>query len=175
MDWSSRLALPRPLVTICTASQASLGGISHAAGYTSAAWASANRALFIPFRSVSPFVAKKLFAYNGATASGNIDVGIYDHTGRRLVSAGSTAQAGTSALQVFDITDTLIGVGRFYLGIALDNTTGTLMRFGVSIQETQLLGVLHQATAFPLPATATFAAANNANVPLVGLTTSTVL
>jgi hypothetical protein len=56
-----------------------------------------------------------MLVLNGATASGNMDVGIYDYAGTRLVSSGSTAQSGTSAFQDFDITDTLLGPGIFYL------------------------------------------------------------
>ena len=89
----------------------------------SATYVAANRAHYIPFVVSEPITVVQLFAYNGATASGNIDMGIYDAKGTKLVSIGSTAQAGTNALQTFDITDTVLGSGRFYLAVAMDNAT----------------------------------------------------
>jgi hypothetical protein len=110
-----------------------------------------------------------LYHYNGATAANNIDVGIYDAAGTRLVSAGSTAQAGTSDLQLFDVTDTLLGPGLFYFAVSFDGTTGTVFRHVVSQNFGQALGVCQQtASAHPLPATATFAANAFQIVPTCG-------
>jgi hypothetical protein len=144
-------------------------------GSTSGAWPSANRAYYIPFGLTKSITAKLMFVYNGATASGNFDIGIYDQAGRRLVSSGSTAQAGTNALQTVDITDTWIGPGLFYLALALDNTTGTVQRTSASLARQRLTGCFQQATAFALPATATFAAVATANIPVFGLCTRTVI
>lgn len=141
----------------------------------SAAWPAANTALYIPFYLPGPILVVKLFSLNGAAVSGNIDMGIYDEKGTRMVSAGSTVQTGTSTIQEFDVTDTIIGPGLFYLAVALDNATGTLFRASLGSTYLKAMGMQQQATAFPLPATATFASVSNANIPCVALTTRTVV
>src|SRR5689334_23396390 len=75
----------------------------------SAVWPTANLAIYCPFRIGTSRLARKLYWVNGAAVSGNVDCGIYDVAGRKLVSAGSTAQTGTTAVQSVDITDTMLG------------------------------------------------------------------
>lgn len=142
---------------------------------TAVAWPSANRAIFVPFLVFNPLVAVKMFIANGSTVSGNVDVGIYDTGGSRLVSSGSTAHAGTSATQVFDITDTTLNPGVYYFAVAMDNTTGTIKALTSAVGICSACGVLSQSTAFALPSPATFAAAADAYIPLVGLTARTVV
>lgn len=176
MDWPDAPGVGRPLITISTLSLLAKGADAHFVAPNSATWPAANRAIFVPFRTAVPILVRQLFNCNGATASGNIDVGIYDRVGTRLVSAGSTAQAGTSVLQVFNVTDTLIGPGQFYFAVALDNTTGTITRQAPpNVLQTRALGLVQMASAFPLPATATFATVANVHIPLCGLTTKTVV
>jgi hypothetical protein len=171
-DWPPFEAALGHGATIHTFSAECLGAhLTSSSGVGSAAYPAADRAHFLPFRVNRPTLITKLMAYNGSTASGNIDVGIYSHDGTRLVSTGSTAQSGTSALQVFDVTDTWLGPGRFYLAVAMDNTTGTLFR--ATLGSTQIdagIGLLIEASAFPLPATATFATISGAAafVPIIG-------
>lgn len=150
--------------------------IGNAAGAPiSRAWPAANRALYIPFIVGVTFVAVQMFVVNGATVSGNIDVGIYDGSGNRLVSKGSTAQAGVSSQQAFDITDTVLLPGRYYMGVAMDNATGTLIAWGPVAGLAGSMGCLQQATAFALPATATFAAMASAFIPGVGIHSRTTI
>ncbi len=113
-----------------------------------------------------------MFVFNGGTASGNVDVGIYDAFGNKMVTMGTTAQAGTSALQTFDITDTTLNPGNYYMACAMDGTTGTALRYTLgSLQVVRATGVLSQSTAFALPTTtATFAAAQDNYIPLMGVT-----
>lgn len=133
---------------------------------SSAAWPTANLALYVPFTVEAPFTAKLIGIENGGTASGNIDVGIYDDQQNRLVSKGSTAQSGTTTVQSFDITDTLLLPGLYYLGIAFDGTTGTTRSFtGITVPLLGLCGVLQQASAFPLPSPAVFAACATTALP----------
>ena len=142
----------------------------------SATWPSANLALYIPFVLVHPVLVVKLWIHNGATASGNVDVGIYDEKGTRLTSAGSTAQSGTSALQIFDITDIFIGPGLFYMATSHSSTAGTRFRVALgSTVDNKAGGMLQQASAHPLPATATFATLSNNYVPMFGLSTRVTL
>lgn len=140
----------------------------------SATYTSANRAHFQWFRVPEICVVKQLWVANGATASGNIDVGIYTPDGTRLVSSGSTAQSGTSTLQVFDVTDTTLAPGYYYIAVAMDNTTGTIRRNNLSTQASKFAGSAVMASAFPLPATATLATALG-SAWVIGLTTETVV
>jgi len=155
---------------ICTLSPESLGhGVGNLGNSSSAAWPAANDALFVPFNLSRPAFVQRMYVANGATASGNIDVGIYTYDGGRIVSIGSTAQAGTSALQFFNITDTLLKPDRYYMAVAKNDTTGTVRRFNTTIIRQQQMGVVKMATAFALPAVATFATVTATVIPLVGM------
>lgn len=174
MDFPAFPAFPRERGVISTWLSMSLAG--HGTGNLAASsttWPAANRALFVPFRLVEPFLIRQMFHHNGATVSGNIDVGIYDAKGTRLISSGSTAQAGTSVLQIFNVTDTWLGSGLFYFAAAMDNGTGTLTRHAHAWGAA--LGCVQQASAFPLPATATFAAYGTGFIPVLGATGKTVI
>lgn len=132
------------------------------------AWPTANKALYIPFGVTRPFTAYKFSAYVG-TASGNIDVGIYDEGGTRLVSLGSTA--AVTGTPDWNITDTVLPRGLYYMALAVDNTTFTV-RAGSLNNNTALvtaLGMAEQTTAFALPATATFAKVSQNYVPFLAL------
>lgn len=138
----------------------------------SAAYPAANVALFYPFALKMPTTITKVFAENGASAANNVDIGVYDEYGTRIFSTGSTARAGTTTAQVIDVTDITIGPGRFYMAIAQDNTTGSyLANSGGSTINAKMFGIYEQTTAFPLPATATFATYARAStyIPFFGL------
>lgn len=171
------------LVTVHPWSPESLGdmimsqGASGLDACASAPWPANNRALLIPFRVYQPETIVKLGSLNGATASGNIDMGIYDRAFTRLVSIGSTAQAGTTAIQEFDITDILLGTGQFYLAVAMSSTAGTLFRRALG-QATELvaMGMTGMASAFPLPATVTPDVSQvTTYIPLVFATTRSLI
>lgn len=157
--------------TVSTLSALSIGSelAAMAVGAPVSGTLTANTAVFVPFRLPGPTTVTKLWVVNGSAVSGNIDVGIYDESGNRLGSKGSTAQVGTEALQEFDITDISLPVGRYYLAVVLDNGTGTLYRSVVTSALRRGLGTAIMATAFPLPATATYAAIASSGIPLVGL------
>lgn len=142
---------------------------------SSATWVSANRAILVPVYLPDWGTVVKLFIANGSAVSGNIDMGLYDESFARLASIGSTAQSGTNDLQVFDITDTTIGPGRYYLAAAMDNTTGTVLRNGSSLYGQRASGLCQMASAFPLPSTITPASMANAFLPLMGLTYRTTV
>lgn len=160
-------------VNISTYGPLSAGTFMSAA--SSATYPAANRAIAIPFRTPDPFIVKQLYACNGATVSGNIDVGVYDLAGTRIISAGSTAQAGTSVLQVFDVTDTLIGAGAYYIVVAMDNTTGTLFRQNHNTHQSKFFGMTTVESSFSLPATLTFGTAASGYSPFMGVAGVTVV
>lgn len=144
-----------------------------------AAIGTANLARGYPFWLPEPVVVQKLWCYNGATLGGNVDVGIYSEDGRLLVSAGSTAQAGASVLQEFDVTDTIIGRGRFYLALATSSTTATFFCVGASnatnLQLLKAAGCWQAASAMALPSTVTYAALAAALLPVCGFATRTLV
>ena len=65
----------------------------------------ANIAHYMPVLVESQITVFKMSIIIGAQA-GNVDVGIYNEAGTRLVSAGSTV-AGAAGIQIFDVTDTV--------------------------------------------------------------------
>lgn len=178
MTWPAPLLQPSIIHTFGALSaglESAACGAFRVASCSSTTYPAANTALYFPFWLASPIVAVQLWAFNGATASGNIDLGLYAADGTRLVSIGSTAQATTSDLQSFDITDTELGPGLFYLAVAMDNTTGTLFRANMSAALGRSIGAFEQTSAFALPATATFATFTPTGfVPVIGLATTTV-
>ena len=141
-------------------------------GPGAAAWPVANLAIFVPFRieaSVTGII-RLMAATGGLGNSGNIDLGIYDSAGVKIITTGSTVQA--ASFQIVTIASTnLTGPGLFYMAMALDNAVGTNHRETSSAQNFQLCGLAEQTTAFPLPATATLASAANNYFPAIGWAT----
>lgn len=140
---------------------------------TSTAWPSANLAIFIPMRLARPEVAYKITIGAGTTAAGNFDVGIYDAFGNRLVSAGATAKAASTE-QDINIADTRIGPGLYYLGMSADGTNNYMGASPagsspVPVQRARLAGTLEMASAYVLPATATFAARTTSFIPSINV------
>jgi hypothetical protein len=137
----------------------------------STAWPSANLAIFIPIRVPVPVTVYKMAIGAGATAAGNFDVGIYDSSGHKLVSSGATAK-GSSTEHIIDVTDTVIGPGLYYLAMSADGTNNYMLvtpsgTSPVPLQKTRLFGIVAMATAYTLPATATFAASTLAPFPSI--------
>lgn len=161
-------ALQSPNV-LSTASPDSIGvELSALALGAPASTTGSTTAIFVPFILRAPAIVVKLWCANGTVVSGNIDMGIYAPDGTKKVTMGSTAQAGIGLIQVFDIADTALAAGKYYLGYALDNTTGTLM-FWTTTLLARGLGVLMQTTAFPLPSPAVFAATASTKIPFMGI------
>lgn len=141
------------------------GGLTPASG----AYGVANDAVFTPLYLQWPVRVKRLWVANGATVNGNLDVGIYSVGGTRLVSAGTTAQSGSNALQFFDIADLLLGAGAYYLAVAFSSTTATLFRGAPALGRVRQMGLAKMASAMPLPATVTLAVPTVAFIPMMGI------
>jgi hypothetical protein len=118
-------------------------------------WPVANLALFVPFTLSEMVTIKRLVVLKGSTAGGTIDVGLYDANGTRLVSSGSTPLTTSAGTQFFDIADTQLNAGRYYLAAV---TTGTVavICFPLITGSGSFVGLREMAAAFPLPATAVF-------------------
>lgn len=133
----------------------------------------ANLAIFVPIVLPFPYLVSRLWWMNGSTiTTSNADMGIYTKDGTRLASAGSTAMVGTGTIQYAALgTPMLLAPGRYFFGWSCDNTTSR--GFGltsITANHGRAAGLLQQATALPLPASATFAALANALVPWCGVT-----
>lgn len=143
---------------------------------TATAWTTANDAIYIPFLVQAPCTAYQMAIENGATVAGNVDLGIYDVNQVRLVSIGSTAMAGVSTIQTFNITDTVLGPGVYFMAFASDSTTATFVGMPAgTAQWLRSYGVQQQATAFALPATATMATPTRTVVPSLAIATTSVI
>lgn len=136
----------------------------------SATWVAANRIIYTPLRLSEPYLVRRLWLMNGTAVSGNIDIALMAADGTRLLAAGLTAQAGTTAIQTVAVTATWIGAGLYYLAVMLDNVTGTVWRTA-SILQPRLCGFTQEAVAAgnPIPAVATFATNTTLFVPVAGL------
>jgi hypothetical protein len=173
-DWPQDVVDFTPYATLSTGDEnCPVADYLSAAGITlssTGVWGVASAAVYVPILVRTPMTVYQLAWGNGATLSGNVDVGLYDGTSKaRLVSTGSTAQAGVSALQAVDVADTPVPPGLHYLAMAMDNTVGVVNRGQlVSAAPGRACGMAQQASAFPLPSTATFAALTSVSlVPLV--------
>ena len=124
----------------------------------------ANLALYIPF-SLDRLVTAYAFMTTAVTATGNIDFGIYNLSGDRIVSTGSVTNV--AATTRYDITDTVLSPGTYYMAFSCSNNTDTFYRD--NSHPYPLLaaaGVKQQTSAFPLPETATFSDAQGAFTPV---------
>lgn len=160
-----------PIVTAVT--EDSLGPSAVALGNpTSRAWGGANTAVFIPFQVQQTCVAYKMWYASGTPidAAGHLDLGIYDEALNRLVSTGSTAQGAVTAMHTVDIADTTLVPGRYYMAMSCDSVTGQYRQWSGSLRALGQYDIWKMDTAFPLPATATFALMTFGAFPDIGIT-----
>ena len=141
------------------------------------AWPTANLVIYSPLRILSRVIVRKLWFANQATATGNIDIGLYDAGGTKLVSSGSTAKAATNDEQVLDVTDTTIGPGFYYMALTCSNNTDTFMVDADAAPLDAAVGMLTETPgAFGLPTTASWAIAQTlAYNPMMGVLLDTTV
>lgn len=162
--------LPDPVVlSTMTDSMANLAAAT-AIG-ASSAFPTAATAYFFPVKLSRARTYTKAWWLNGATAAGNVDVGIYTISGTtatRVVASTAVAQAGVSDIQVATtFTTTTIGPGLYYIALSASLATATFWRS--NLNSMLLRGLVFQAaTSHPLPATATVAAISSSYVPVFG-------
>lgn len=143
-------------------------------GSVATAWPAANTAIFMPIIVQRPVTFTQI-AFFVQTSSGNYDVGIYDDSMSRIVSSGSTALAGSAVILVNNITDTPVVPGYYWMAMALSSTTARVRVATPAIGMSRATGVLSQASALPLPATATpvaIPAASASAIPLLAAHTT---
>ena len=126
---------------------------------------SANGATYCPFEVLETITASGLFCISSNTAGNdNFDIGIYasDSSGlpsTKLTSTGATATATANTAQFASCTAYTLSPGLYYFGFSSDGTTDSYSLFttGNTVYEvhTVLASVFQEASAYPLPSTAT--------------------
>ena len=135
---------------------------------TATAWGTANRAIYVPLCVPSSVVVRKLWVGTG-TITTNVDMALYDASGVAVIS-GTAGTVSSSTEAVFDVTDTTIGPGLYYIAVVSDSATDTILAINAATPILTAMGVLTEASAYPLPATATFAISHTlAFVPIAGI------
>lgn len=137
-------------------------------------WAVNDLAIYVPVSIPVPFTIARFLIANGSNITGNVDVGIYNAAGTRLLSTGSTVRANASAVQYIGVTDQVFQAGTYYLALVGSSTTGTYLQPSVSsAARARMLGVLEeQLGATTLPATMTPVAFTQTLIPQFGFTQS---
>lgn len=146
----------------------------------SATWESANRAVYYPIWVPTPCVARRVYWANGATTTGGatIEVGLYSTSGYKpgaKVVSGSATQGTASEVQFVDITDTTLTPGLWWLAVTASSTTNTTLfrgQFGSASMDE--LFRFDEASANPLPSTATPVESNASNLWVIGFSTTTI-
>lgn len=132
---------------------------------TASVW-TANRAVYLPVVCEEPVTVTDM-AVTVVTQAGNLDVGIYDWLGNRLVSSGSTGVAA-AGVQVIGIADTLLSPGWYYLALCCDSSTAIFRSTTLGTGLARICGLQQQSVgAVTLPNPATFATYATAVAPLV--------
>jgi hypothetical protein len=141
-----------------------------AANFVSTTYPTTNLCIAVPFEIAGSFLVRKVFWFNGTTAGTNsVDVGVYEESGKLIVSGGGTLSSGASATQEVDVADTQLKAGRYWLAYSQNGTTATPMMSTNAAGLTRAMGVAQMATAYPLPATFVPAVHVNGNIPLMGI------
>lgn len=143
-------------------------------GVGTSAWPANNLAVYVPVSIPTPFTIARFMVPNGSNITGNVDIGIYDIGGTRLLSTGSTLRASASAVQYIGVTDQVFQAGSYYLGLVGSSTTGTYLQAAIAnATRARVVGVLEeQLGATTLPATMTGAAYTRTAIPQFGFTQS---
>lgn len=173
-DFSSTVSVPPKEIT--SASKWSAFQAATAAGVVTATpastnWPSANLTIYVPFAIPFDFNVRRVFWINGASTTGNADLGVYTRAGGKLFSTGATSRTGTSVVQYTSLsTPFMLSPGDYYMALSATSGSGAFIRFAPSIlSDLRLVGLLQQTSANPLPATATYAALGQSYWPLFGL------
>lgn len=117
----------------------------------------ANRAYYVPatLAAAATITGVRFVVGN---QSGNVCVGLYDSGGVRLATSGSVACPAAGVQTVAFTANYVAAAGRYYLALSIDNTTATTPFVESSSGSAGPATARIEASAFPLPATATMSA-----------------
>lgn len=150
--------------------------LTSGAAPSSANWVAANQAQYYPIRLRDPYLVSSMYVLFGSiTSTKNWDIGLYDRAGTKLFSTGSFAGTTDTFIVKTLTTAMMLSPGTYYMALASSSgtTNGVIRRAATRAGLLAQMGVASQATAFPLPATATFAANNSIIVPVMGIASIT--
>lgn len=124
----------------------------------SALWPAASEAIFVPFYVTSTATFQRGYVYNGATAAGNWDIGIYDENQNRLASSGAIAMGTINVVQVLPFTASVtLRPGRYYMALMNTTATATVFASAAAVTYSHHGPYIQLAVGATLPSTATFA------------------
>jgi hypothetical protein len=164
--------------TLTLSSPLVMGGFmaSQVIGPSVAVWPAANLAICVPFCLPAAQTVRHMAWCNGGAVSGNVDAGVYNEDGTKVITTGSTAQAGLNVLQIAAVTATPLAAGSYFMVLCSDNITGQWLRVAaIGAANLQGSGLQQAAAAVPLGATLTLANPANAFIPWFAVGFSSVL
>ena len=145
-------------------------------GNSSTTFAAANNAILVKFRPFRDLTLTELRFLVAATSSGNYDIGVYDNSGNRLWSLGSTVwpTANTAAGVAVSPSLALTAGTDYWIALAGDNNTATWRGMVESVvDQVKLLDGTYfsrvVSAAFPLPSTITVGSTRSGRAPLIVL------
>lgn len=144
-------------------------------GTVSGAWATANDPVSVPFVINNAGVVEQLCWFNGTSAGGGVDVGIYDEAWNLIIACGTNTGSGNTTWQSINVTDTALALGRYHLVMVRDNTTANRCRFYNIVASNSLLqfaGLNSTTTdSYPLPnpLSGMAAVATATQIPVMGI------
>ena len=134
-----------------------------------AVWPAANRAIYTPFEVDQAVSVTALFFEIVAAGVGNAEVGLYSAAGAKLGTSSGAISTNAVGIKTYTPgTPIALSRGRYFLGIATDGVLAQFRRYagaGAAANVLAIAGLKQQATAYPLPANATFADAAANYVP----------
>lgn len=170
------LTVPKLVITPWDVDSIGVELLSDAGGVVaSAAVFAVTTAIYIPWYLSYSCTVSRVDWSNGATASGNVDCGVYDSANgiptTKLVSSGAQVQTGVNANQGFDVTDTLLQPGLKFLALYWTSGTATFLRTTINpAQMMKFFGVCMESVATALPGTATPVVVTNGFIPYFSVT-----
>lgn len=150
--------------------------ISESATAPASATSIANEAVYVPFIVTTPATFTRGFWLTGTLPDGvtTAQVGIYDTAQVRLASTAATAMSGASVIQSAAFTASVALLPGVYYMAFVNNAADAngITGYSASVSRGRTAGYYRQASAAPLPATATFATWASTLIPYFGVATT---
>lgn len=113
----------------------------------------ANITIYVPLLIHRPVIAYQLWVRLGGATAGLVGMGIWDETGTRLISTAQTPVGSFNTMQYFDITDTALTRGTYFVGVWNGTSTNRWNSFSTNgTAQLRSLGLYQQTGPMPSPA-----------------------